>query len=390
MPYKIIKKGEKYQVVKKEGGRVMGTHDSEEKAKKQIAALHANVKESFDLVWEVQDIKLNKVEEESGRWLAIEGTALAMGKSKNGRVYTYDNLKENDGSSFNWIVGHRADYDNPDHNVGEGTYGLSENTLRFTSKIKNTKAHPDIIEQVSDGLVAPSIQGGAKNITERENDAGETEYLVEGLHIPIIALVNKHARGVEAASIEVAIAEAYDKSGNADEDDEMKDGKKVKKNKTSEVNSMAEEIKEVEKLKGALAEKDKKIAKFEQEKKDRLVAEKEALVEKILQANDKLDRKQLMEKTNSELKIIESYEVKEQDEGSKEGEGEEKEGEEGEKQEGAGAGETETGKEGEPSEPPKESKELRGIIVEKDTRFIGMNSDLYNKFNKDVKESVYR
>ena len=42
MPYHIQHSGDKYEVVKDDDGKVVGTHDSEEGAKKQMAALHAN------------------------------------------------------------------------------------------------------------------------------------------------------------------------------------------------------------------------------------------------------------------------------------------------------------------------------------------------------------
>ena len=42
MPYHIEKKDDQYQVIKNDDGKVMGKHDSEEKAKSQIAALYSN------------------------------------------------------------------------------------------------------------------------------------------------------------------------------------------------------------------------------------------------------------------------------------------------------------------------------------------------------------
>lgn len=43
MPYKIVKSGNKYKVMKKTGGsHVFGTHPSRKAAQKQIAAIHAN------------------------------------------------------------------------------------------------------------------------------------------------------------------------------------------------------------------------------------------------------------------------------------------------------------------------------------------------------------
>lgn len=47
MPYKIVKSGNKYKVLKKDGSHTFGTHSSRKAAQKQIAALHINVKESF-------------------------------------------------------------------------------------------------------------------------------------------------------------------------------------------------------------------------------------------------------------------------------------------------------------------------------------------------------
>lgn len=42
MPYSIHKKGDKFAVVKKDGGEQVGETDSEEKAKAMIRAIYAN------------------------------------------------------------------------------------------------------------------------------------------------------------------------------------------------------------------------------------------------------------------------------------------------------------------------------------------------------------
>ena len=42
MPYAVHKRGDKYVVVKKDDGKVMGTHESLEKARAQIRAIYAN------------------------------------------------------------------------------------------------------------------------------------------------------------------------------------------------------------------------------------------------------------------------------------------------------------------------------------------------------------
>lgn len=48
MPYKIVRSGNKFKVQKKDGSKTFGTHASKKAAQKQMAALHINVKESFD------------------------------------------------------------------------------------------------------------------------------------------------------------------------------------------------------------------------------------------------------------------------------------------------------------------------------------------------------
>ena len=42
MPYSIKKRGRKYQVIKDDDGKVMGTYSSRVGAKRQIRAIHAN------------------------------------------------------------------------------------------------------------------------------------------------------------------------------------------------------------------------------------------------------------------------------------------------------------------------------------------------------------
>ena len=42
MPWRVQKKDGKFAVVKKDNGKVVGTHDTREKAEKQVRALYAN------------------------------------------------------------------------------------------------------------------------------------------------------------------------------------------------------------------------------------------------------------------------------------------------------------------------------------------------------------
>ena len=45
MPWRIVKNGSKYQVVKETTGKVVGTHPTRAKAEAQLRALYANVKD---------------------------------------------------------------------------------------------------------------------------------------------------------------------------------------------------------------------------------------------------------------------------------------------------------------------------------------------------------
>lgn len=42
MPYEIVKQGNKYFVKKKDSNKVIGSHDTKQRAEAQIRAIHAN------------------------------------------------------------------------------------------------------------------------------------------------------------------------------------------------------------------------------------------------------------------------------------------------------------------------------------------------------------
>lgn len=42
MPWRVQKKDGKYMVVKKDNGKIVGTHDTQKKAEAQVRALYAN------------------------------------------------------------------------------------------------------------------------------------------------------------------------------------------------------------------------------------------------------------------------------------------------------------------------------------------------------------
>lgn len=310
----------------------------------------------MDLNWQVSNFNTKVIEEKEGgvnnAWAVVKGTALAVEESNNNRKYTFDNLVENNGKEFNVIVGHHEDYDNPAHNVGEGKYILEGVKLNFDSKIRNTPQHPDIVEKIRDGLVAPSVQGGFKRAVKKNGSV-----VIEGLKIPLIALVNRHVRGMPSA------VAAIEESVNLEELEEMKPI-------INEGDSMSED--DVQKQ---ISERDEEINKLKEQLE---LQKKEIIVERVLSLNSKLSKEELMKLSESELMITEKYEktLKESNE-QKNGEP-------------VGIVEKDESKRGTKIE---ESDDIKGVVVEKDElgrKGITMSSSRYNQFNKDMVESIYR
>ena len=344
----VVKINGSYQIKLESGKLLPHKYKNKEEAEKRIRQMqHFKNKES--LVFEVQDFKYD-IEEKEGKvtGLRMFGTALKEGISRNKRTYTIEHLKENDGEMFNFLVAHREDYDNPDHNAGEGRYKLNGNSLEFDGKIYNNHNHPDIIEQVQKGLVSVSVQGGYKNIHVKEG-----KVVFEGLRIPILALVNKHTRGVEAASIESAIAEKLDLE------------------ESNEVNEMSEDFKtllkeredEISKLKESLHGKEEELKKVSDKEAEEQKNKKKKMAESLVSMNKELNIEELMEKPMSELELMEKYEkaLKEiTDNGVSE------------------------------VQDTFKSIEEDGIVIEKGSGFITMSESSRLKFNKEIMESIYR
>lgn len=326
------------------------------------------------LSWKGKDFKYTVKE----GWIHIDGVALEVGTSKNDRNYKIDNLEDNDGKEFNVIVGHREDYDNPDHIVGEGKYILDGDKLRYEAKVKDTKHHPDITEQVKDGLVSVSVQGGFE---AEEKDDGTVD--VKGLDIPLLAMVGKHVRGVDGASIEAVIEERLllNRKAAKESQEEMEEMRKKQEgiNMTEEkVKVLEEQLKQLkeqtEVLQKAKTDAETKVDTMEKEQKlSEKKAEdeaKEAVVDLIIKENSELKKTELLEKSLDELKLMEAYEKKLSE--KKDGASEVTESSE---DKGVGA---------------KNSDELKGIVVEKDTKNITMSESRRKEFNKEMLEGIYR
>ena len=178
---------------------------SKESAQKICGALQAKVEkkesiiENVNLSWS-PEFKITESEDGKSIWLDITGVALEETISRNGNNYTIENLKENDGAKFSWIVGHPEDASHPDHIVGGGELSLESNKLIHAGKIRNTKKYPDIVEKVKDGLIVPSIHAIAGKVKRVEDDGG-VKFNIENLRIPGIGLINKHFQGLSLIHI---------------------------------------------------------------------------------------------------------------------------------------------------------------------------------------------
>ena len=378
IPYKVEKKGDKFVVVNKDTGKVMGTHPTRAAAVKQMRDLYVNVPDAKENNLNfVAIIESKNLQEKDGdKWVVVEGVALKTGMSKNKVDYSINNLEENDGEMFNVLVGHRADYDNPDHNVGEGDYSLDGTNLRYKMTVKNTTTHPGIVEQIMDDMVSVSVQGGYDDVKLVEQKGKLKKVIVEGLHIPILALVNKHVRGVEGASIESAIAERIEmESKDIHEVNNMEERDVFAKQIEERDNQLAESKKLIDKSKKDAEDKDKKLKdsadklkKLEDEKKKGQAKEHESLVDKIVETNKDLKKEELMEQSDNELKIIEKYETEKVDSDS-EGEG--------------------TGVVNATLQEAKESEDnILDLGLLERHGDLTMNEEAYQKFNQDIKKRV--
>ncbi len=348
-----------YKIRLESGNLLPKVYSSKEEAQKRISQMKS-FKTKEKLIFEVQDFKTSVIEKEGKNiGLKMVGTALQEGVSRNKRNYTIDNLKENDGEPFNFIVGHREDYDNPDHNVGEGVYSLNGNRLDFEGTVFNNAHHPDIVEQIEPrNVVSVSVQGGYKNVNVKDG-----KVVFEGLRIPILALVNKHARGVPAASIEAAIAEA-EKLEEA-EMENTEDFAKLLKEKDSKVDELEKELKDVKEKLDVSAEDAKKRKAKEQEALD---AKKEKVIESIIEINKEIKQKDIKDKTLSELELMESYEKKIHE---------------------SGDGETEESA-SEVEDVPKSKEIKEEIVIDKNSGHITMSEKMRLQYNEDMMNSIYR
>lgn len=267
------------------------------------------IKENVELNYMPEIVFEN--EQQNTKILKIGGTALVTGESQNKNVYTTENLVENDGKNFKFLVGHPTKFIE-DHVVGKGSLKVIDGTLRYEGVLMNTARHPDVIDKVKAGLLGPSIHAVAEKITQKEG-----KYHIAGLNVRGMGLVA--FQGVKSASIDYAIAESFQ---GVEEQDEID----IKTTKGEQV--MAEEQEKVAAPQEAVAPVPQnddlappREALIEQVKLDELKAVKEelealkaekknAIVESILEVNKNLKKEELVKESDEKLKLILEYEKK--------------------------------------------------------------------------------
>ena len=236
-----------------------------------------------------------------------------------------------------------------------GKVGLRkvDEKLVYKGILRNTSKHPDIIEHAMNKEIDVSIDARAtgRNII-KEN--GQDIYTWK--NIDIRALCGVGIGGLEENSMECVIAESFkitdDNNKNINQEQEVK--------KMEEVEQLKSKLQEMESL---LKEKEMKIDEFNKTREAEQAKELAILIESIKKYNKEFDA---TGKTNAELKLILEYEkrLKEQEEQEDEGSGE--------------------------VEPTGDVDENEGIVVEREKDIITMNEKMYAKFQKDLKESIYR
>jgi len=340
---------------------------TENKSRKQIV-------EDLKFTFTPQFKILESGSDTKGKWCKIGGTALTEGISTNKNKYTVQNLVENDGRKFKWLVGHPKDLIEK-HVVGTGQLTISGSELLHEGKIRNTAMHPDIVESVQDGFVGPSIQAFAKRVT-REG----SHYNIEGLEVDFIGFVA--SQGVKDASIDYAIAESFDRTESSEareeEEGDAQDNKKTEESSMTEKTDVKESVsvEEFKKVQEALDTQKAEISRLTE-------ARKKDLASQVMEINKDLKEEDLLKESESQLSMRVDYEKRLAEKGAKsqsvteeDGEGKEAEGDDDK-----GEGEAE----GEKAEGEAEAKDLKEA---RDGNVCTLNESAYRKFNADMRARV--
>lgn len=361
----VKQEGGKWFVFSKEGKKLSKGYSSEEEAKKrlgQIEHFKQNKGESegieFSYTVPVTECEvIERDEKNNPKTVRVGGTCLVETISRNNNRYTINNIKENDGKTVKFFAQEHGTL-KLKNVVGKVNLSESDGKLMYDGKLRNTKAHPDIVEHALNKEVDVSIDARAQGKKVSEKD-GQKVYSWD--KVDIRALCGVGIGGVSENNMEYAVAESFG------EYPELPPTTTVpEKPKLNEV----KKLDEIEKLRAELKEKEEALAKAndtirlaEEEKVKEEEAAKESLRAEILKVNAEVNESELKDLSLRELKMKKDYETKlvaKESEDDDEGDGEVKDEE----------------------EAPAEESEI--VINEKDDT-ITMSESAYKKFQDDMR-----
>lgn len=316
------------------------------------------------LTWNPEFV-ISESEGSENKKLSLGGIALVEGLSKNNNRYKIENLVENNGNEFKWLVGHPKTAD-PDFVVGKGELAMEGEILKHSGWIMNTAKYPDLIEKVKEGLLGPSIHASFKKLEPVKTEEG-LEYHVSGLNIEGIGLVS--FQGVKSASIDYAIQEAYESASSLEDKADL--NVKMEESNDSEVDHGGDKMEE------KLKQLEEQNALLQKELENMKIKQKESIVEEVCKLNDSLVKEDLMKESEEILKLRMDYEsrlIKESEEVSKE-----ESTEESEKEEEKGESESVETKKEDSEEVKEEAKD--SYVLEKDGS-VTLSEKGYLEFKK--------
>lgn len=257
-----------------------------------------DIKES-ELRYIVPITECEIIEESEGKpsQVKIGGTCLVPTVSRNNNKYSISNIQENDGKEVKLFIQEHGELQ-VKNVVGKLNLKMIGESLKYTGNIRNTKAHPDIVEHAINREVDMSIDARASGYSAVKE---QNKTVKSWKHVDIRALCGVGVGGLAENSMEYAIAESLQDTDEQG-DNLIQEREAIK-------------MEEMEKLKAQLAEKEQlikeqedKVADMEKAAEVKAEEEKKEVVEEIKAVNDEAKESELMGKPISELKLMLKYE----------------------------------------------------------------------------------
>jgi len=219
-----VKTSKGWQIRLESGKLLPKVYSSKEEAEKRIKQLimFREMKKGKESDYAVENGRIKTifkadVVESDAKKAKIGGTVLTVGKSRNGILYSKENILENNGKKGKLFIEEHG-YLRVSNVVGNYTLRVDENeVLKFDGVIRNTHNHPDIVEHAINGDIDWSIDARYKKRNYvKESDA----YSIEGLDIRAICGVG--VGGIVDNSTDYVIAESFKMYDELNESEEFK------------------------------------------------------------------------------------------------------------------------------------------------------------------------